>query len=207
MKKFLTFLCAATLVLGLVGSAGAVPTILVDEGSLWQYSVLQNDLWPSWTTADYSSFDWSDSNITWQTGNAAFGNPYSLPFNTAWAANTDLALQKIFNINGVLAEPITLNVASDNGFMVFINGQQVAKENAEGYTSYWEYSLPLVTLDFIYPGENLIQVLAEDHGVATFFDLKLTGDVAPVPEPSTILLMGIGLLGLVGYSRKRSKKS
>ena len=29
----------------------------------------------------------------------------------------------------------------------------------------------------------------------------------PVPEPSTILLMGIGLLGLVGYSRKRSKKS
>ncbi len=29
---------------------------------------------------------------------------------------------------------------------------------------------------------------------------------APVPEPSTLLLMGIGLLGLVGYNRKRSKK-
>ncbi len=42
-------------------------------------------------------------------------------------------------------------------------------------------------------------------------NLFISGDIDPadpVPEPSTILLMGAGLLGLVGYNRKRfSQKS
>ncbi|BHH81959.1 PEP-CTERM sorting domain-containing protein [Desulforhopalus sp. 52FAK] len=38
------------------------------------------------------------------------------------------------------------------------------------------------------------------------FNLDYDNQTAPVPEPSTMLLFGTGILGLVGYSRKRSNK-
>ncbi|MHC1726872.1 MAG: PEP-CTERM sorting domain-containing protein [Syntrophobacteraceae bacterium] len=183
--------------------AHATPVILTDKGATWQYSVLSQDLWASWGSVGYGTVNWSE--LTWQSGNSAFGNPYSpqLPYSTYWAANTDLALQQQVNVQGIFTGKLTLNVASDNGFLVFINGTEVAKFNAEGYTSYWEYSIDVDSSVFK-QGVNTIQVLAEDHGVATFFDMKLAGDLRSVPEPSTLFLLGGGLLGLVGWRRRKN---
>lgn len=200
-KKMLATLAGVAIILTSSGAALATPTTLVAVGSQWSYQQFsQPDLWTNWSAAGYSSFNWS--NATWSTGNAAFGNPYSLPYATNWTAGTDLALQKNFTIDGALTGLLKLNVASDNGFMVFINGTQVAKDNKEGYTNYWEYTYNLSNSLFVSPGNNLIQVLAEDHGGATFFDMQLTADVAPVPEPSTILLFGAGI-GCFAFWRRR----
>jgi hypothetical protein len=184
------------------GVAGAAPTTLINQGTQWNYAVLQNDLWPNWSTAGYADFNWSQA--IWSSGFAAFGNPYSLPYNTDWTANTDLALQTSINLSGSINGNLTLNVASDNGFIVFVNGNQVAKENAEGYTSYWEYSLPVNPSVFV-QGTNVIEVLAEDHGGATFFDMKLSGDVTANvgPAPGALLLGSMGM-GLVGWLRRRN---
>ena len=47
-----------------------------------------------------------------------------------------------------------------------------------------------------------------DTSDLSLYSSKLDVEVAHAPEPTTILLMGSGLLGLVGYGRKRfSKKS
>jgi hypothetical protein len=74
---------------------------------------------------------------------------------------------------------------------LFVNGNQVAKDVNAGYTTYWEYSLD-VPSSFFVKGVNIIEVLAEDHGGQSYFDMKLSGDI--IPEPGTFLLMGTGIM-------------
>lgn len=136
MKKMVFGLLISIVLIG-GNVANATPTALVAQGDNWNYKVLGTDLWSSWGTVGYdaSYFTGLTSN-----GDAAFGNTnaYNIghSYSTYWAANTDLALQKNIVLGGAINGNLTLNVASDNGFLIFINNQQVAKQNAEGFTSY-----------------------------------------------------------------------
>ena len=53
----------------------------------------------------------------------------------------------------------------------------------------------------------LVQDYTQDSGgiIGDGFDIDAVG-VAPVPEPATIILLGTGLLGLAGASRKKFKR-
>ena len=180
MKKFLIFLCTGILVLGSVGLANA----LFIDLSLPEYSSPLHDpgtYHDQYLVGDFT-FDLTGQTIVSAVISGQWGNSV----NPTTAAN-----------------------------MLVVDSLQVA--DTEDYT-------PDPTSNFFVPWSYtftdfslLVDGLASFSTIQTSqYYVRLgatslhieTAPSAPVPEPSTILLMGAGLLGLVGYNRKRfSKKS
>ncbi len=178
MKKFLMFLCAMTLVFGMVGSASAIPYTdtyepddpICMEGNIflgstdsitWTFDITEDGFNPDTqdVTSASVSLDFSDDSCDWfELAELDVGS------NTFyWEVDT-----------GDVSFGITsLMTLSDTGMV--------------------DVTLTCLFGDFYF---NSATLTAEGTAEGT----------APVPEPSTILLMGSGLLGLVGYSRKRFRK-
>ena len=77
----------------------------------------------------------------------------------------------------------------------------------------WEYVdlLPFIfSINVSDPYVQNIGFTTHDTGPGTFFvddlTMNLSASAAPVPEPSTMVLLGSGLVGLWGYGRKRFRK-
>ncbi len=198
MNNFLIKLTIAMTLL-LPGIASAVPITIVSQQDNWEYNLGAGLGATNFNSTLFSDFTAGFSGGMF--GDAAFGNGGGgggVPlFNTYWIANTALYLQKTVNLSGAINGDVLLNVAVDNGAVVFVNGTKVFNADAGGFTSFWEYSQNVSGSLFI-DGLNTISVIANDYGGATYFDMQLVGDIGPsaVPVPASITLLLLGLTGL-----------
>lgn len=213
MKKFLMFLCTLTLFLGLVGSASAIPfSDHIDDWYGADYVYLDEDL------------DGSNVVFDWVTGISSVAAPYNYVHNINSQVDLnagDLVTDAILTIGFTgadIAEFCLDSSFSVWGYYLWDNSENV-QYKLDG--SSW------VQLGEVDNGEAIsglvldVAMLNDDGNLKVEIDVfnnGRTGDigidysyldgnftVAPVPEPATILLMGLGLFGLVGVRRRLNK--
>lgn len=125
------------------------------------------------------------------------GGPVAIP--GSWAINSETAI--IYTLTGALANVIA-SFGVDNGIFVWLDGVFLGGHLRGGGSSPGEYTFNLGNLG---PGTHYLQVLREDHGGSTGYDVQVTGDVAAVPVPAALPLLAsaLGMLGIAGWRRNR----
>ncbi len=144
----------------------------------------------------------------WLTNPAAPGGTWSaapVAIPASWTLKTETAI--IYELDGGTGglRNVLASFGVDNGLFVWLNGTFLGGHLRPGGAFNGEFTLSLGDLD---AGLNYLQILREDHGGSTGYNLTVTGDVspAPVPLPASGLLLAAGAAAL-GLFRRRSRRA
>jgi len=188
MKQALKILMTACILLSLAASHSFADRITFGSDGTWKaYTVYQE----GWETADFDDSSWwnaYDYYIGWH------GSIWSYPGSVL----------AFFRKTITLDDPVISAIfgfAVNDELDLYVNGIYAYGERSGGANSGYSYLPPSLFKE----GENTIAIFAFDGGWYPYDRceewLAFGFDIQTTPEPSTIILLGIGLLGI--YAKRR----
>jgi hypothetical protein len=168
----------------------------VNSGSTSTFNISPGTVWHS-----------AIGSSSWVSFNAASG-----PTSGYVAPNGDYIYHTTFNITSAASDLGTLSVLADDTVSIFLNGNLILASagpmgSGNSYTKCADVGPNCVTpLSFNFTGfTNGLNTLTFDVKQVNLANegLDFSGSIVdPVPEPLPLALLGTGLLGLVGISRR-----
>jgi hypothetical protein len=142
-----------------------------------------------------------DGGLTyWRQSHPSYNQSAAL-FNSMGGSWTKLSADSgsLFTINSIDLDSLNTSGTANVHFYAYDSSDtEVGNLNYDITEDGW------ATITFDSDFENISYLkFQQSYSFHHFDNVTLNGNVAPVPEPATMLLFGIGLLGLAGVNRRK----